>query len=81
MGAAEGAVCVRVESEHTVVRVRPCRRSVNLNFEAMELTAATGLTLTAYTDTPDTPSAERLQLLANWAATHTHPHTEVPTDR
>ncbi|MEV7098768.1 helix-turn-helix transcriptional regulator [Amycolatopsis sp. NPDC051045] len=40
-----------------------------LAFEAMELSADTGLTLTAYTARPDTPSAERLQLLANWAAT------------
>jgi transcriptional regulator with XRE-family HTH domain len=43
-----------------------------LNFEAMELSADTGLTLTAYTAEPGTPSAERFQLLANWAATETN---------
>ncbi len=40
-----------------------------LNFEAMELTADAGLTLTAYAAEPGSPSAERLQLLASWAAT------------
>ncbi|MEO6085439.1 MAG: helix-turn-helix transcriptional regulator [Umezawaea sp.] len=39
------------------------------DFEAMELSADDGLTLTAYTAAPDSPSVERLQLLANWAAT------------
>lgn len=35
----------------------------------MALSAGTGLTLTAYTAEPGTPSAERLPLLAGWAAT------------
>ncbi len=42
---------------------------LDLAFEAMDLTADSGLTLTAYTAEPDSPSAERLKLLASWAAT------------
>ncbi len=34
----------------------------------MELTADTGLRLNAYVAEPGTPSAERLALLASWAA-------------
>ena len=39
-------------------------------FEAMALEADEGLTLTAYTAEPGTPSHDGLQLLASWAATH-----------
>jgi hypothetical protein len=42
---------------------------LTLDFEAMELSADAGLTLTAYAARPDSGSAERLQLLATWAAT------------
>lgn len=42
---------------------------LDLSFEAMDLTADTGLTLTAYTAEPGSPTAERLGLLASWAAT------------
>ncbi|MDT8913488.1 helix-turn-helix transcriptional regulator [Amycolatopsis sp. PS_44_ISF1] len=42
-----------------------------LNFEAMQLMTDTSLTLTAYTAEPASPTAERLQLLASWAATDT----------
>ncbi|MEU5850157.1 helix-turn-helix domain-containing protein [Saccharopolyspora shandongensis] len=42
-----------------------------LNFEAMQFTADAGLTLSAYTAEPGSPSAEALQLLASWAATGT----------
>ena len=35
----------------------------------MELSADTGLTLTAYTAEPGTPSHDGLKLLASWAAT------------
>jgi transcriptional regulator with XRE-family HTH domain len=47
----------------------PVVGELSLAFEAMELTADSGLTLTAYSPEPDSVSAERLQLLANWAAT------------
>jgi hypothetical protein len=35
----------------------------------MELSADTGLTLTAYSPEPDSPSQDGLTLLASWAAT------------
>jgi hypothetical protein len=38
-------------------------------FEAMALEADEGLTLTAYTAEPGTPSHDGLRLLASWAAT------------
>lgn len=46
----------------------PVVGELDLDFEAMSLTADAGLTLTAYTAEPGSPAAERLQLLANWAA-------------
>lgn len=57
----------------------PAVGELTLNFEAMALSADTGLTLTAYTTDPGTPSAERLQLLANWAATEAN--TDIRADR
>ncbi|MDR6974185.1 hypothetical protein J2X68_000863 [Streptomyces sp. 3330] len=49
---------------------------ITLDFDAMELPARPGLTLTAYRAAPGTPDHDALRLLANWAATE-HPH---PTD-
>jgi transcriptional regulator with XRE-family HTH domain len=43
---------------------------INLMFEAMALEADEGLTLTAYTAEPGTPSHDALRLLASWAATN-----------
>ncbi|MGH3258217.1 MAG: transcriptional regulator [Streptosporangiaceae bacterium] len=43
---------------------------LDLMFEAMALEADEGLTLTAYTAEPGTPSHDGLRLLASWAATH-----------
>ncbi|MET0995506.1 MAG: hypothetical protein ABWY20_16110, partial [Mycobacterium sp.] len=40
----------------------------SLAFEATELSADTGFTLTAYTAEPDTPSHDGVKLLASWAA-------------
>jgi hypothetical protein len=42
---------------------------LDLMFEAMALEADEGLTLTAYTADPGTPSHDALTLLASWAAT------------
>jgi transcriptional regulator with XRE-family HTH domain len=42
---------------------------LDLDFDAMELPAERGLTLTAYTAEPGTPSEVNLRLLASWAAT------------
>src|SRR3954454_22166977 len=46
----------------------PVVGELTLGFEAMELSADSGLTLTAYTAEPGSPSAQRLHLLATWAA-------------
>lgn len=47
---------------------------LELAYDSMELVAAPGLILTAYTAEPATPSADNLRLLASWAATeHVHP--------
>ena len=43
-----------------------------LDYEAMELSADAGLTLTAYSAEPSTPSAEALDLLGSWATTPSH---------
>jgi transcriptional regulator with XRE-family HTH domain len=43
---------------------------LDLMFEAMALEADEGLTLTAYTAQPGTPSHDGLRLLASWAAIH-----------
>ncbi|MFT4083963.1 MAG: helix-turn-helix transcriptional regulator [Nocardioides sp.] len=42
---------------------------LELAYDSMELVAAPGLILTAYTAEPATPSADNLGLLASWAAT------------
>jgi len=47
----------------------PVVGDLNLAYEVMELSADTGLTLTAYSPEPDSPSADGLALLASWAAT------------
>jgi len=47
----------------------PAVGDLTLTFEVMELSAHTGLTLTAYSAEPDTPSHDGLTLLASWAAT------------
>lgn len=44
---------------------------LELAYDSMELVAAPGLVLTAYTAEPASPSAESLNLLGNWAATET----------
>jgi transcriptional regulator with XRE-family HTH domain len=50
----------------------PTVGSMDLMFEAMALEADDGLTLTAYTAEPGTPSHDALRLLASWAATSNH---------
>ena len=56
---------------------------LTLDFDAMELPAQPGLTLTAYSAAPGTPDHDALRLLATWAATE-HAQTtssSVLTDR
>jgi hypothetical protein len=47
----------------------PVIGEISLDFEAMELPADPGLTLTAYTAAPGTPADDALRLLASWAVT------------
>ena len=47
----------------------PRRRRDRRFFEAMELAADAGLTMTTYTAEPDSADEERLHVLASWAAT------------
>lgn len=47
----------------------PVVGAMTLAYEVMELTADSALTLNAYTAEPGSPDAERLGLLASWAAT------------
>lgn len=47
----------------------PVIGDITLDFDAMELPAQPGLTLTAYSAAPHTPDHDALQLLASWAAT------------
>jgi transcriptional regulator with XRE-family HTH domain len=47
----------------------PVVGTLDLAFEAMDLPADPGLTLTAYTAEPGSPSEDALTLLASWAAT------------
>ena len=57
---------------------------LDLTFDAMDLPGTPGLTLTAYTAEPGTPSEDGLRLLASWAASTDDSRTEpapTPTDR
>ncbi len=52
---------------------------IDVAFDSMDLLADTGLTLTAYSAEPDSPSHDALQLLASWAAT-TAPGEQHPAE-
>ena len=57
----------------------PVVGSLSVGFDAMELPADPGLTLTVYTAEPGSPSAEKLAVLGSWAASeHEHPATTAP---
>jgi hypothetical protein len=47
----------------------PVIGDVSFAYEVMELSADTGLTLTAYSPEPGSPSHDAVALLASWAAT------------
>jgi transcriptional regulator with XRE-family HTH domain len=47
----------------------PAAGDLTLDFEAMEVAADPGLTLTAYSAEPGSPAHDTLKLLASWAAT------------
>ena len=52
---------------------------LTVGFNAMELPADPGLTLTVYTAEPGSPSAEKLTLLASWAASPIEAAASVAT--
>jgi transcriptional regulator with XRE-family HTH domain len=54
----------------------PVVGDLSLAYEVMELSADTGLTLTAYSPEPNSPSADGLALLASWAATQDQTNQE-----
>ena len=55
----------------------PVVGEVTLAYEGLEMEAEPGLSLTIYTAEPGSPSAERMQLLASWAASE-HAGTGTP---
>ena len=54
----------------------PIVGAIDVAFDSMDLPADAGLTLTAYSAEPGTPSEDALKLLASWAATTEQPHTD-----
>jgi transcriptional regulator with XRE-family HTH domain len=59
----------------------PVVGELDLAFDAMELPADSGLTLTAYTAEPGSAAAEKLTLLASWAAPLPEPGSTSAPDR
>ncbi|MFJ2805830.1 helix-turn-helix transcriptional regulator [Kitasatospora sp. NPDC087271] len=60
----------------------PAVGDITLDFDAMELPAQPGLTLTAYSAAPGSPDHDTLSLLASWAATEdarATEHSDRPT--
>ena len=60
---------MRQHSTGTKCFHHPVVGDLEITFQAMELVAENAITLTIYTARPASPTAERLQLLASWAAT------------
>lgn len=60
---------MRQHSTGTKCFHHPVVGDLEITFQAMELVAENAITLTIYTAKPASPTAERLQLLASWAAT------------
>ena len=59
----------------------PVVGELDLAFDAMEVPADAGLTLTAYTAEPGSAAAEKLTLLASWAAPLPEPGSTSAPDR
>ncbi|QYN33950.1 helix-turn-helix transcriptional regulator [Pseudonocardia sp. DSM 110487] len=60
----------------------PAVGTVELSFDALDLPTDPGLTLTAYTAEPGSPSEDALRLLASWAATAgSEPLDHTPTSK
>jgi hypothetical protein len=60
---------VRLHTGGVKVFHHPVVGDLTLDYDALPLPADPGLTLTAYTAPPGSPTAEKLSLLASWAAT------------
>jgi len=54
---------------------------MTLAYEGLDMESEPGLTLTIYTPEPGTPSAERMQLLASWAASENAPSGDTAQAR
>ncbi|MFI6401131.1 helix-turn-helix transcriptional regulator [Streptomyces sp. NPDC050548] len=69
---------VRLHHSGTKTFHHPAVGTLNLTYEAMPLPADPGLTLTAHTAEPGTPSHDSLKRLADWAATPDHADLPQP---
>src|SRR3954462_4803750 len=72
---------VRLHSTGVKRFTHPVVGELALAFDAMELPAERGLTLTAYSAEPGTPAEEKLRLLASWSATVDQAETTPVNDR
>jgi hypothetical protein len=73
-----GAHNVRAHRGGIKVFNHPAVGYLELAYDSIELVAAPGLILTAYTAEPATPSADALALLASWSATGQATLADVP---
>lgn len=65
-----------------VKRLRhPVVGNLELTYEAFELPADPGLTLSTFTAEPDSPSADGLRMLASWSASDENPHPGMAETR
>jgi transcriptional regulator with XRE-family HTH domain len=70
---------VRTHGTGTKRFTHPVVGELTLAYEELAITAEPGLVLMVYTAEPGSPSAERLQLLASWAADTPSPTTTTDT--
>jgi transcriptional regulator with XRE-family HTH domain len=76
-----GAHDVRTHGSGTKRFVHPVIGELTLAYEELAITAEPGHVLLIYSAEPGSSSAEKLQLLASWAASHPAAHTEDATSR
>jgi transcriptional regulator with XRE-family HTH domain len=72
---------VRLHHSGTKRFHHPLVGDLAIGFNAMELPADPGLTLTVYTAEPESPSAERLSLLGSWTATAAQAQPDAAADK
>ena len=70
---------VRTHGTGTKRFTHPVVGELTLAYEELAITAEPGLVLMVYTAEPGSPSAERLQLLASWAADTASPTATTDT--